>query len=322
MKLSENKNISIRSRIAVLIMSVVLVITVFATAIGIYFSNREISTTVSQDLILVGKLASDMIGSSIETIKQDATYVGVMMDRAYSSGGMENLINAMESEIGPGPSFISLAVAFPDGTIVSREKDGYAYAKPDPADIPEFLSEAPESGVRIGEAEKLKDNTHYVIRCYRSSSNGAVFIATLPGEYFSQLISKSNYGVYDAGKIFLVDGGRTMIANTGQDMLQFPHISQNEKGNDLPSIVTKALKSADYHSTIAHYTDENGARNICTYTPIIRGAERWVLFLTVPVSETPADRMIIIFIISGLIFLVCGIIASAFLSKMYARPYL
>ena len=253
--------ISVRARTAVLIVSIVFVITVFATVAGIYFSNREISTTVSQDLMLVGKLASDMIGSSVETIKQDATYVGSMMDSAYSSGGMENLAHALASEIGPGPSFISLAVAFPDGTIVSSEKEGCAYAKPAAADVPKFLSNAPGSGVKVAEAEKTK-NGQYVIRCYKSIGNGAAFIATLRGEYFSQLISKSNYGVYDAGKIFLVDGGRTMIANTGKDMLQFPHISRDETGNDLTTIVTEALSGTDTQSKIAQYIDENGTKNI------------------------------------------------------------
>jgi len=311
---------SVRTRIAILVISIVLVITVFATVIGIYFSNREISRTVSQDLILVGKLASDMIRSSVETINQDAAYVGGMMDRAYTSGGLELLKKTLANEIGPGPSFISLAVAFPDGTIVSSEKDGCAYAKPTAADVPEYFLDTPESGVRIAEAGMVEGG-QYVIRCYKSISNGAIFIATLRGEYFSQLISKSNYGVYNAGKIFLVDGGRTMIANTGEDLLQFPHISQNEEGSDLAVIVTKALNDKDDQSVIANYRDENGTKNICAYTPIIYGAERWVLFLTVPVSETPVNRLFYIFIISGLIFLVSGSIASVVLSRMYAKPY-
>jgi len=311
---------SVRIRIAILIVSIVLVITVLATVTGIYFSNREISRTVSQDLILVGKLASDMISSSMETIIQDATYVSGMMDRAYASGGMDALQKTLTSEIGPGPSFISLAVVFPGGAIVSAEKIGCAYAKPSAADAPLYLSNAPANGVKIAEAGKVESG-QYVIRCYKSISNGAVFIATLRGEYFSQLISKSNYGVYNAGKIFLVDGGRTMIANTGQELLQFPHISQSGDGNDLAAIVTKALNDKDNQSVMARYQDENGTENICAYTPIAHDAERWVLFLTVPVSETPVGRMDYIFIISGLIFLVCGSIASVFISRIQARPY-
>jgi len=312
---------SMRVRIAILIISVVLVITIFATVIGIYFSNREISITVSQDLILIGRLASDMIRSSVDTINQDAAYVSGMMDRAYISGGLDELKITLANEIGPGPSFISLAVAFSDGTIVSSEKDGCAYAKPAAADVADYFSNTPENGVRIAEASMVESGK-YVIRCYKSISNGSIFIATLRGEYFSQLISKSNYGVYNAGKIFLVDGGNTIIANTGREMLQFPHVSPNESGNDLAAIVTKALNNADGNSTIAYYRDENGTKNICAYTPINNGIERWVLFLTVPVSETPVNRMFYIFIVSGLVFLICGSIASMVLSRMYARPYI
>ncbi|MCL2472473.1 MAG: response regulator [Treponema sp.] len=318
--LKQAKHISVRTRIAILVISIVFIITVFATVIGIYFSNIEISMTVAKDLILVGRLASDMIESSINTIIQDTTYVGGMMDRAYSSGGINSLENTLASEVGPGPNFISLAVAFPDNTIVSREKEGCSYAKPDVQDVPIFLSNAPEDGVRIAEAERV-DTSQYVIRCYKRISGGAVFIATLRGEYFSQLISKSNYGVYDAGKIFLVDGGRTMIANTGENLLHFQHVYQNQNENDLASIVTKALNNNDNQSTITYYRDGRGTRNICAYTPIINGTERWVLFLTVPVSETPVNRMGLIFIISGLISLAGGIIASIIISKICTRPY-
>ena len=315
------KGISIRAQSAILIFSIILVITLFATVIGIYFSNREISAAISQDLILVGSLASDMIVSSMEMIKQDVSYVAGMMDSAFLSGGIENLTATLAKEIGPGPNFISLAVAFPGGSIFSSEKEGCDYARPSASDVPVFLAKAPKDGVRIDAAEKVNEN-QYVIHCYKSISNGAVFISALRGEYFSQLISKSNYDVYNAGRVFLVDGGRTVIANTGEDMPQFPQISNKGSGNDLADIVSEALLKTDSQSTIAYYNDEFGTKNICAYTPIIHGYERWVLFLTVPVSETPAGRMTSIYIISGLIFLACGIAASLFLSKRQLRPYM
>ena len=307
--------ISIRTRAAVLVIAIVLVITALATVVGIYFSNREISTTVSQDLILVGRLASDLIGSSVETIKQDTAYVGDMMDRAYTSGGMDALEQTLSTEVNLGPSFVSLAVVFPDGTLVSAEKEGYAYAKPSLTYASVHISQAPDTGVRVAEAEPAGDGK-YVIRSYMRISNGAVFIATLRGDYFAQLISKSNYGVYDAGSIFLVDGGYTVLANTGDTL---PDISGS---NDLATIVKGALQDSGGQSQIAHYLDDAGVEHICAYTPIISDTERWVLFLTVPVSETPANRMPFIFIMSGLVFLACGVIASIFLSKMQAKPYL
>jgi CheY-like chemotaxis protein len=71
-----------------------------------------------------------MISSSVDKVKQDTEYVSGMMDRAYRSGGIEALTTTLASEVGPGPNFISHAVAFPDGSVVSAEKDGFAYAKP------------------------------------------------------------------------------------------------------------------------------------------------------------------------------------------------
>jgi hypothetical protein len=56
---------AIRIREAMIIMAVILGCAISTTVTGIYFSTRDISSTVSQDLILVGRLASDMIVSSI-----------------------------------------------------------------------------------------------------------------------------------------------------------------------------------------------------------------------------------------------------------------
>jgi len=272
---------SVRMRAAVLIIAIVLVTTVFATVTGIYFSSREISKTIEQDLILVGELASDMIRSSFGTIDEGLRYVGFNMGmECFGPGGnladanISALQAALDNEVENGPSFISLAVAFSDGRLIASARsinEDALYALPDKSKIEEYFSKAPPfqpevffmaRDTKIDETE-MTGGGHYVIRGYISISDDAVFIGTLRGEYFSHLISTSNYGVYNAGKIFLVDSGRTVIAHTGQESLEFPRIDQddgneNKNKNDLASVVTSALESTGGQSAIARYTDENG----------------------------------------------------------------
>ena len=334
---------TVRVRAAAIIISIVIASTLMATSTGIYFSNREVSATIEQDLTLVGRLATDMIGSSIETINESLRYVGHGMDMVCfgPDGGLKDadiaaLQAALDEEVENGPSFISIAVVFPDGSIVSsarKAREDASYALPDPSDAQKYLAKAPPlvHGVffkaretRIDQAEKVPDG-RYVIRGYVPISNGAVFIGTLRGEYFSQLISASDYGLYNAGRIFLVDGGYTVIAHTGESL---PDLSSEVNRNELVSFLTAALCGAsDGETIVARYRDENGIQNTCAYTPIVHNAgspdtDRWVLILTVPVSATPAARMTRIALISGLIVLISGGVASVFLSKMQARPYL
>ena len=331
------KKVSVRARLAILIISIVLVITVFATIIGIYFSNRELSKTVSQDLTLVGELTSDMISIFVTSIREPVNYVSSGMEAAYQSGGLEALGPAMQDEANNGPNFISLALAFPDGTMVSKSKivkdqngnviEDNSYALPDPAKISQYRARALPDDIRIDTVEMTKDR-QYVIRCYKQLDDGVVFIATLPGEYFSQLISKSKYDIYNAGNIFLIDSGGAVLATTGGDIEQYSQISQDKDGNDLTAFVTDALSGKDTGETkIVNYKDTSGVENICAYSTILHNpdnpdSERWVLFLTIPVSETPASTMTNIFLIEGLVFLICGIIASVILSKRQAKPYL
>jgi signal transduction histidine kinase/DNA-binding NarL/FixJ family response regulator len=298
-------------------MAVILGCSVFTTIIGIYFSTREISSTVSQDLILVGRLASDMIISSISKIKQDVNYVGDMMDRAFKSGGLSGLAAAMAEEVEPRPNFISLAVIFPDGTMCSAEKSGYIYAKPAAENTDLYLEAAPKRGVRVADSSRT-DSGEYVIRCYKELSGGAIFTATLRGNYFSQLIANSNYGVYNSGRIFLVDG----LGQTISDSRQEGFYSRFElfDDSDLSAVVASSLRGTGSKSEIVRYSDGD-IKNICAYTPIIHGTERWMLFLTVPISDTPVSKMVSIFIISGVLFLALGSLASVFLSGMQVKPY-
>jgi signal transduction histidine kinase/CheY-like chemotaxis protein len=315
-----SKKSSIRLRSALIIVAVIFVNSLFTTIIGIHYSDIEITKTVSQDLVLVGSLASDMITSSITKIKEDAAYVGGIMDRAYASGGESKLIETLENEVGPGPNFISLAVAFPDGRVFSGEKEDCAYSAPPAGYALSYIERAPESGVRIFDSAS-SESGDYVIRCYMKISGGAVFISTLRGDYFSQLISGSNYGIYDAGKIFLVDGGGYVIADSDQTMLHSQYSLSDGSRTDLSGLVADALSGSGDTSIISRYTDESGNETICAYKPIIHGTERWILFLAAPISETPTQRMTQIFIVSGILFLLLGIISSVFLSGMQAKPY-
>ncbi|MDR2479386.1 MAG: response regulator [Treponema sp.] len=313
--------VKVRTRAAVIIIFVILVTSVFAIAVGIYFSNHEITKSVSQNLVLVGRLAADMVASAMGKVKEDASYVADMMDRAYRSGGMDALVDALNHEVRLGPNFISLAVAFPGGVLVSAEKTDFVYAAPVTDDVPLYLKRAPEDGARIADSSGAAKGK-YVIRIYKKISDGAVFIATLRGDYFSQLIASSNYGVYDAGKVFIVDGGAYIIADTDDRNVE-AHFSFAENGqSDLSKLVMKALNGTGKESVTVSYRDENRNLNLAAYTPIVHATERWALFLTVPFNETPVPKMQYIFIISGFLFVGFGMIASFFLANMQAKPYI
>ncbi|MDR2163976.1 MAG: response regulator [Clostridiales Family XIII bacterium] len=307
----------VRLRAAVIIIGVVLASSAVTTAIGIHFSTREISYTVSQDLTLVEQLAFDMISSSLGNIGSDANYVGNMMAAAFESGGKEGLARTLEAEVGPGPSFISLGVVFADGGIYSAEKEGYGYSKPPPDKAEDFFREAPDEGIKISGLEETASG-QFVIRCYTKVRDDAVFMSALPSDYFSQLITNSDYRVYDAARVFLVDGQGYTIADSTDSSLNTKFDPSSD--SNLSRLVFSCLASDETGVKIANYRDD-GAKYICAYTPIVYNTERWALFLNMPESETPIPTIMRIFITSGLIFLVFGVIAAIFLSHMQTRPY-
>jgi signal transduction histidine kinase len=309
--------ISVRFRSAVIIVVLVLVNAILATTVGIYYSNREITNTVSQNLALLSNIAGDLTKSSIAKIEEDSIYVGGMLERAYQAGGEQQLTDSLKAEVGPGPNFVSLALVFDDGRLFSAEKDGFDYAAPDPNDYKTYIENAPAEGVRVADSSRTASG-ELVIRTYSRVSDEAVFIATLSGDYFAHLISSSNYGIYNAGKVFLVDGDGYIIADSNQDLVNTQY---TDDSTPLSAIVVAALKSDSTEPTDELYTDEDGNETICTFAPIEHADAKWLLFVSVPVSETPVATMRNIFLISGLLFIVLGVISSIFLSALQSRPY-
>ncbi|MDR3137120.1 MAG: response regulator [Coriobacteriales bacterium] len=308
---------ALRIRAAAVIVAVIFCCSLFTTSIGILFSSQEITNAVSQDLVLVEKLAADMIVSTVQGLKSDAVYVGEMLSAAYATGGLENLDATLKSEVGPGPGFVSLGMAFADGTLLSAEKVGRAGSAPDPTAGRTYYDRALDNEVRLADLSQTIAGD-YVIRCYYKTSIGAVFIATLPGDYFSSLIATSDYGVYDAGRVFLVDGGGFIIADSEQSNLnyQFELLATDP----LSRLVATSLAESDNETEVAQSTVDGNDLIIAT-TPIVHDTGRWALFLTVSVADTPVDKTKNIFILSGSLFLVLGILASIFLSRMLVRPY-
>ncbi|MDR0878214.1 MAG: response regulator [Treponema sp.] len=306
----------IRLRAALILTAVVLVNALFTTIIGVYYSNREITRNVSQNLTLVGRIAADIISSSIGKIQEDIGYVSSMMERAYEAGGEENLLQTLKNEVGPGPNFISLAVVFSDETLVSAEKENCQYAAPPRSQARDFLNIVPPKEALVANSTITESGNH-VIRCYQKINDNAVGIFTLDAVYFSHLITESNYGIYNDGKVFLVDGNGYVLADSDQTMLNARYTGD---GDGLPQLVANILARDETAGSVTRYEDDQAGEMICAYTPI-SGSEKWVLFIAAPISETPVKTMRIIFIIAGIIFIVLGSLSSIFLSAMQAKPY-
>jgi signal transduction histidine kinase len=232
------------------------------------------------------------------------------------------LESTLENEVGPGPSFISLGVVFPDGSIVSSEKENCGYAAPAAAEAAYYLEIAPDEGVSVADLS-VTATGESLIRCYLKISDGAVFISTLNGTYFSYLFSESDYSIYSSGRVFILDGAGTVIADSNNGDTNMLGASFLNSPGEFGDAVNDALYGEGTENVVVQYEDkfENAGKIICAYTPIVHQDERWALFVTVPVSSTPVPDMRNLFLFSGLLFLAFGAIASIFLSAMQVKPY-
>jgi signal transduction histidine kinase/CheY-like chemotaxis protein len=313
---------TIRLQLALVITLVTMAITVLTTFIGIYFGNNEITNTISNDLKLVGNLASKMISSATNKIKEDANYILGVMERTYQSGGVEALQAALDNEVNVGPHFVSLGIVFADGTIVSSAKPGFEYADLDPDKAAEYRSMALETGIRISDTITTETGER-ILRCFTPDSDGGVLVSTLVDEYFTRLIPRGDYDVYGAGRVFLADGEGYVLGDSDGEMVNSRHRFSAESDQELDALVLHAITTADANAkdgVIERYND-NGREMICVYVQIEQAPGTWVLFLTIPLEETPAEGIKASFLLSGAFFATLGAIAAIILSKYLAKPY-
>jgi signal transduction histidine kinase/ActR/RegA family two-component response regulator len=306
-----------RMRFAIPLIVIVVVFTIISTTLGLYYSNQAIENTVSQDLQLVGKIASDMLLSALNGMNENIIYVGNMMHGNYVQGGTEAVAAALASEANAGPNFICLGFFTPDGELIQAQKDGFAYAAMDTNQIDLYKSKVPKGEIFVDSLEFVASGES-VLRMYRNFGDGCALIVTLRGEYLSQLITQTSYDLYGKGKVMLLDEMGYIVAAVDEDRLFTRYLRDQTVERDMAQMAYLAL---DGEGGVRHFRADDGNDVVCAYIPVENDSVNMALLATVSMQETPMANIRWVFIITGLALLVLGIAGAMALSTYQTRRY-
>ncbi|MCL1813336.1 MAG: hypothetical protein FWG29_07425, partial [Treponema sp.] len=174
---------SLRVKVALVIMSIVFVVTAAYFFLSLSFTRQNLVKTVEQDLTLAIAIANDLVSTKINLLKSDANTVA---ERLLKTGSLEEMTELMNSQIEEFPEFISL-------TVYNRHSIAANCGEPVSHDVFEtennYIQVAFNGDRIISSAHYNSMSGSFVMHVFVPMGRDRVLSATFPGMLFADLVS-------------------------------------------------------------------------------------------------------------------------------------
>jgi signal transduction histidine kinase/CheY-like chemotaxis protein len=306
---------------AFIIISIVTLITVSSSGLGMYLSRTSLVAATADDMTVISKIAVKMVSSSIYLLKAEADTIAAeclvaAVRGAESQGSSSGDLHGLLREETLKRGYLALTIMDSKGVVTS-------YGSPAPSD--EFVRNPYARRAAIGErvvssTETAEDGSRVIHVCVPMGSR--ILVATLPGTYFNGVVSE--FRIWKSGNIFIVDRGGFMISNYRTQLVtnRFSFIEEGKR----PGANTDDRARGEFFSSLVRgapgvgvYNYE-GSNRVCAYSPV-SGSDGWTLGVVAIIDESPYARIRYFLLLSGAIFLVFGILAAFFSASAIERPF-
>ncbi|MDR0645184.1 MAG: diguanylate cyclase [Treponema sp.] len=285
--------LSIRLKVYSIIIGIVLCITVLSVGMGVFISRRYILKTIENDMILAGKIADKSLSERLSLLKRETSALASRL-KSYSDEELQKILPEMARSGG----WIGLSV-------VKRIGSAITFGTSSPSEDSPCVRAAFDGQTVISEPEWSMNNTGFFMRiCTPMGDN--VLTASLPGLFLSDLVK--NFQMWKTSDIFIVDKKGVIIADIN-------HLWVIERYNLTESPVYKTPSNYAFSQQVIKndsgtyvYTYE-GIKYICAFHAI-EGFDGWKLGVVSPLEENSAWQIQKILALSGLGFLIFGIMAA------------
>ncbi|MDR2727030.1 MAG: response regulator, partial [Deltaproteobacteria bacterium] len=302
---------SMRVKIALVIMSIVCVITAAGFMLNLSLTRQRVIEAIEQDLSLARDIANDLVAMKTRLLKADAATVA---ERLLKAGSNEEMTAIMVSQLNEFPEFVSLTVYDRHEIAVNGGESVYT------DDMhTDYIDMALAGGTVIS-------TTHYngagsfIMHVFVPMGPGTVLSATFSGMIFADLLAR--YKLWETGNIFMLDETGTIISHYRPELVldRRNFIAEAKTNPDL------AAAGAFFQSIIA--TEEGvGAyffeakERFCSYKRVSGSRAGWRIIVTIALSESPEAGLQEGLLLSSLLFMAVGALISVFASGFVARPF-
>ena len=295
--------------VIVLTTSIIILFSVFA---GITTTKRGIDRSEESALMLIADIADHFISSAIEVLKLKGAELARSLSVADEAGWPAILANQETSE------FIGIAVINSDRRLVASSGE-----LPAPPDIinDKFISQAFHGNKRF--SSTIPTESHGVVFYLAVPIPGAVnniLVLTLPGMYFSELVS--TFVVWETGHIFIDDAEGHIIANRRAEWVQtrinFLRLAETDPEYEEQAVVLRRVMGGE--AGVGNFS-VFGVPRLCAFRPITGSEEGWFLGAVAPIPESPFGDinrgLIVVGLVGFFLCVIAAVIASSFVKKPF-----
>ena len=305
---------SMRVKAALVIILIVFVFTAASFFSNLLFTRRNITETMEKDLALSRDIADKLVSTKINLLKSDANTVA---ERLFQTASIDEMSQAMASQIEEFPGFISLTVYGRDAIIANVG---------DPIHDDIMLMEG-HYIQRAFAGERIISTTHYnsvsgafIMHVFVPMGPDMVLSATVPGTTFTDLTSE--FRLWKSGGIVITDEDGTIIASIRNDLVM-------DRRNFIEEAETnpESKEIGDFfHVMITHDSGSGtypfeGVKRLCSYRKISGSIAGWRIGVLAPLSESPEATMKSDLLFSSVVFLIAGILVSILISGLASKPF-
>ena len=307
---------SMRLRVTLVIIMIVLVITTANYLSSLSFTSQSITDTMEQDLLLALDIADTVVTTRIGLLKSYAETAAARIEYAGSVDEMREIMTAQMAEF---TDFVTLTVYDRNGLVVS-------YGNPLDHDVfsagNEYIQRA-FSGMKILSSPHLnRDDGELIMHVFVPMGDDMILAATIPGMLFSDILSQ--YRLWQTGSIFIVDAEGTFVANYRSDLvLERRNLIEEAKTNPEMKTAGDFFQKviSDREPGTGRYFFE-GTERLCVYKYVTNSIVGWRIGVSVPLDESPRMQVQTGLLWSSACFLVFGFIVSFFVSGLAVKPFI
>ena len=302
--------LSIRGKTLLIVISIVLAITASTLGAGMFISNQRFKQTVKSDLLSMSKIAGGMVSAEFSRLREEAHLIAERVKNAPNS--QDALENQLEQT-----RYLALS-------IISRNNNIVQYA----GDIdarPSFRSRESAYGQRSLAGETVITSTMYtpagnlVMNIWTPIDENRVLIATLPGMYFSDFVSR--FRIWESGNVFILDREGVTIATIWEFRVQERHnyIEWGKRDSKYQRIGAVFSDMVEKGEGFGQYPLD-GVERYCAYSSV-SGTDNWSVGIAAPLYESPLSHIQQTLFIFAAVFLGLGVIAALITANSIAIPY-
>jgi signal transduction histidine kinase/DNA-binding response OmpR family regulator len=301
--------LSIRVKVMLVIISIVLIITASSLVLGLFFSQNKFWDVVQSDMTVSSHIAARLISIELEVLKKEAALIEAKLENRKDEEIGEILKASLENNILLSASVFDRQgwVAFygraaPSNDYLGSEEMARAFAGETVFSSPEW-----ESGGNL------------VSRIWKPLGGGRVLIITLPGFLLSNLVSE--FRIWKSGSVFVIDQEGALIANTRDWLVEGGYnlieLAKTEPLYESVARLFKRMMQGEGGVDTYYFLEKD---RLCAFTPV-PDSNGWSLGVSAPIGESPVSQIRQVLFISSAMFLGLGLIVAFFAANSVALPF-